>query len=102
MLANGAGHPNGHSNGCSKYDIYNIEEPHLDGDGLTYKLSSDAASDEEDMGIAYCSPGVNGGGRDPPNLAMPLFGPGAKQPRHSHKHIASLICTDDRAMEPDW
>ncbi len=99
VLANGATH----CNGRSKYEIYDIEEPHLDGHGLSYELSSDAGSDEEDTGIAYRSPGMNGD-RDPPNSAMPLIGPGAKQARRSHKHtasIASLIRADDR-VEDGW
>ena len=99
MLANGAAHYSGRS----KYEIYDIEEPHLDGHGLSYELSSDAGSDEEDTGIAYRSPGMNGS-RDPPNSAMPLIGPGAKQARRSHKHtasIASLIRADDR-VEDGW
>jgi len=107
-LANGAAHCNGHANGRSKYEIYDIEEPHLDGDGLSYELSSDAASDEEETGIAYRSPGpgvaVNGCGRDAPTSAMPLIHPSAKQSRRSHKHtasIASLIRADDR-VEDGW
>jgi inositol phosphorylceramide synthase catalytic subunit len=112
-LANGgAGHCNGHSNGRSKYEIYGIEAPHhLDGDGLSYELSSDAGSDEEETGIAaYRSPGYTAmsadaaGNRDPPTSAMPLIHPAAKQARRSHKHtasIASLIRADDR-VEEGW
>ncbi|KAF8273951.1 PAP2-domain-containing protein [Lactarius quietus] len=91
----------GHANGRSKYEIYDIEEPHPDGDGLSYELSSDAASDEEEAGIAYRSPGM---GMDTPTSAMPLIGPGAKQARRSHRHtasIASLIRADDR-VEDGW
>ena len=99
-LANGAAL--GHANGRSKYEIYDIEEPHLDGDGLSYELSSDAASDEEEPGIvAYRSPGM---GMDTPTSAMPLIGPGVKQARRSHRHtasIASLIRADDR-VEDGW
>ena len=29
--------------------IYELKEPHLDSDGLSYELSSDAASDEEEQ-----------------------------------------------------
>jgi len=104
VLANGGIHHNGHINGRSKYDIYDIEDPHLDGDGLSHELSSYAGSDEEDTGIPYRSPGVSGSGRDTPNSAMPLIGPGAKQARRSHKHtasIASFICADDR-VEDGW
>jgi len=100
MLANGAAH----SSGRSKYEIYDIEEPRLDGGGLSYELSSDAGSDEENTGIAYRSPGMNGGSRDPPNSAMPLIGPAVKQVRRSHKHtasIASLIRADER-VEDGW
>jgi len=107
-LANGAAHGGGKSNGRSKYEIYGIEEPHLDGDGLSYELSSDAASDEEDPGIAYRSPGPHpvGAGKDSPvaAVATPLIGPVAKQVRRSHKHtasIASLIRADDR-VEDGW
>jgi len=106
-LANGAAHGNGHGNGRSKYEIYDIEEPHLDGDGLSYELSSDAASEEEDTGIAYRSPapapGSAGNGNDA-TAAMPFVGPVAKQARRSHKHtasIASLIRADDR-VEDGW
>jgi membrane-associated phospholipid phosphatase len=101
-LANGSAL--GHTNGRSKYEIYDIEEPHPDGDGLSYELSSDAASDEEEPGIvAYRSPGM-GVGVDTPTSAMPLIGPGAKQARRSHRHtasIASLIRADDR-VEDGW
>jgi inositol phosphorylceramide synthase catalytic subunit len=104
-LANGAAHGSGPNNGRSKYEIYDIEEPHLDGDGLSYELSSDAASDEGDTGIAYRSPGPNpvGADKDTP-AAAPLIGPVAKQARRSHKHtasIASLIRADDR-VEDGW
>jgi membrane-associated phospholipid phosphatase len=101
-LANGGAI--GHANGRSKYEIYDIEEPHPDGDGLSYELSSDAASDEEDPSIvAYRSPGM-GVGVETPTSAMPLIGPGAKQARRSHRHtasIASLIRADDR-VEDGW
>ena len=100
-LANGGGLA--HANGRSKYEIYDIEEPHPDGDGLSYELSSDAASDEEEPGIAYRSPGM-AVGVDTPTSAMPLIGPGAKQARRSHRHtasIASLIRADDR-VEDGW
>ena len=93
----------GHANGRSKYEIYDIEEPHPDGDGLSYELSSDAASDEEEPGIAYRSPGM-AVGVETPTSAMPLIGPGAKQARRSHRHtasIASLIRADDR-VEDGW
>ena len=107
-LANGVAHGGGQSNGRSKYEIYDIEEPHLDGDGLSYELSSDAASDEEDAGIAYRSPGPHpvGATKDSPlpEAAIPLIGPVAKQARRSHKHtasIASLIRADDR-VEDGW
>ncbi|KAH9994320.1 hypothetical protein BJV74DRAFT_831442 [Russula compacta] len=104
-LANGAAHGYSHGHGRSKYEIYDIEEPHLDGDGLSYELSSDAASDEEDTGIAYRSPSsANIGSMDPPTSAMPLIGPAAKQARRNHKHtasIASLIRADDR-VEDGW
>ena len=93
----------GHTNGRSKYEIYDIEEPHPDGDGLSYELSSDAASDEEEPGIAYRSPGM-AVGVETPTSAMPLIGPGAKQARRSHRHtasIASLIRADDR-VEDGW
>ena len=39
--------------------FYGLKEPHLDSDGLSYGLSSDAASDkEEQMDITYGSPGL--------------------------------------------
>jgi len=110
-LANGAAHCNGYGNGRSKYQIYDLEEPHLDGDGLSYELSSDAASDDEEQtGIAYRSPGpaasMNGAadGTRTPTSAMPLIHPSTKQSRRSHKHtasIASLIRADDR-VEDGW
>ena len=110
----GAIHGNGHhGNGRSKYEIYGIEVPHLDGDGLSYELSSDAASDEEETGIAaYRSPGSNAapaadavaGSWGTPTSAMPLIHSATKQARRSHKHtasIASLIRADDR-VEDGW
>jgi inositol phosphorylceramide synthase catalytic subunit len=106
-LSNGSAHGASHSKGRSKYEIYDIEEPHLDGDGSSYELSSDAASDEEDTGIAYRSPGPNpvGAGKDTPAAGvMSFIGPVAKQARRSHKHtasIASLIRADDR-VEDGW
>jgi inositol phosphorylceramide synthase catalytic subunit len=112
VLANGVAHGSvgAHLNGKrSKYEIYEIEEPHLDGDGLSYELSSDAGSDEEDT-IAYRSPGphtagTGGGGTDtPPAASKPFIGHVAKPPRRSHKHtasIASLIRADDR-VEDGW
>jgi len=110
-LANGAAHCNGYGSGRSKYEIYDLEEPHLDGDGLSYELSSDAASDDEEQtGIAYRSPGpgasMNGAadGTRTPTSAMPLIHPSTKQSRRSHKHtasIASLIRADDR-VEDGW
>ncbi|KAI0262121.1 hypothetical protein BC834DRAFT_845281 [Gloeopeniophorella convolvens] len=101
-LANGAA---ALASARSKYEIYDIEEPRLDGDGASYELSSDAASDEEDTGIAYRSPGPAGPGYGTANgAARPLVGPAAKQARRSHKHtasIASLIRADDR-VEDGW
>jgi len=73
------------ANWRSKHEIYDIEEPHPDGDGLSYELSSD----EEETGIAYRSPGmVPNTGRDTPTSAIPLIRPAAKQARRSHKHTA--------------
>ncbi|KAI9464403.1 PAP2-domain-containing protein [Russula earlei] len=106
-LANGTAHINGHGNGRSKYEQYGLEEPHLEGDGLSYELSSDPGSDEENTGIAYRSPGAtpsNPGSWETPTSAMPLIQPATKHPRRSHKHtasIASLIRADDR-VEDGW
>ena len=95
-LANSATHRNGHSSRRSKYEIYDLEEPHLEDNGLSYELSSDAASDkEEPMDITYRSPApgtsMNGAGSmETPTSGMPLIYRSTKQSCRSHKHTASI------------
>ncbi|PSR97084.1 hypothetical protein PHLCEN_2v4365 [Hermanssonia centrifuga] len=101
----------------SKYDIYDLEEPHgrvrsgrnangsIMRDAADYDLEglSDRESDDEEMDITYRSPVVPNG----PGSAAPLIrqaGASAAQPKNSHRHtasIASLIRAEERA-EDGW
>ena len=90
-LATDTTHGNGHGSGRSKYKIYDLEEPHLDGNGLSYELSSDAENDEEEQTvIAYRSPApgtsMNGpGGMETQRQACRSFIP----PRSSRAAVTS-------------
>ncbi|GBE85617.1 Inositol phosphorylceramide synthase catalytic subunit aur1 [Sparassis crispa] len=110
---------NGYASRRSKYEIYDLEEPHGLGrngrspnghimrDAADYDIEelSDRDSEGEEMDITYRSPVVPDG----PNSATPLMKPGAAAgfqlpPKKNHRHtasIASLIRAEERA-EDGW
>ncbi|KAF7293253.1 acidPPc domain-containing protein [Mycena chlorophos] len=90
--------PNLRGSPRSKYEAYDLEAPRARDFDLT---DGEAASDEEDVDIAYRSPlpdGMNGSKQSGP-------GRGKKGAARSHKHtasIASLIREGERAPEEAW
>lgn len=107
----------GYATRRSKYEIYDLEEPHqrsrsgrngnggIMRDAADYDLEEleEGESEGEEVDITYRSPVVPNG----PGSATPLIrsgGAGNQQPKKNHRHtasIASLIRADERA-EDGW